>query len=106
MSTAARGAVFAPFRVRSYRFQWPADLAASWCFEMEALILGWYVLSETGSVLLLTTFASLPYVGTLISPVFGLLGDKLGHRNVLCAMRALYTLLAATLAAQIGRAHV
>ncbi|MDH4325886.1 MAG: arabinose ABC transporter permease, partial [Betaproteobacteria bacterium] len=41
---------FAPFRVRSFRFQWPADLATSWAFEMEALILGWYVLTTTGSV--------------------------------------------------------
>jgi hypothetical protein len=31
----------APFKVRSYRFQWPSDLATSIGFEMEALILGW-----------------------------------------------------------------
>ena len=39
-----------PFSVRSFRFQWPADLATSWAFEMEALILGWYILETTGSV--------------------------------------------------------
>ena len=44
----------APFQVRSFRFQWPADLLTSWAFEMETLIIGWYVLVETGSVLLLT----------------------------------------------------
>ena len=43
--------MLAPFAVRSFRFQWPADLATSWAFEMEALILSWYVLVETGSVL-------------------------------------------------------
>ncbi len=47
----------APFRVRSFRFQWPADLLISWAFEMEVLILGWYVLVETGSVVLLTLYA-------------------------------------------------
>src|SRR5262249_19081224 len=88
---------FAPFRVRSYRFQWPADLATSWAFEMESLILGWYVLVETRSVLLLTVFASLQYLGTLVAPLFGLMGDRLGHRNVLCAMRITYTVLASTL---------
>jgi hypothetical protein len=31
------------FAVRSFRFQWSADLATSWGFEMEALILGWYI---------------------------------------------------------------
>lgn len=87
----------APFRIRAFRFQWPADLTTSWAFEMETLILGWYVLVETGSVLLLTVFASLQHIGTLIAPMFGVLGDRFGHRNVLCAMRTLYALLATTL---------
>jgi predicted MFS family arabinose efflux permease len=82
--------VLAPFQVRSFRFQWPADLATSWAFEMETLILGWYVLVETQSVFMLTVFASLLYVGTLLAPMFGVMGDRIGKRNVLCAMRALY----------------
>jgi len=86
----------ASFRVRSYRFQWPADLATSWAFEMETLILGWYVLVETGSVFLLTVFASLQHIGTLIAPMFGVVGDRIGARNLLCAMRAIYSLLALT----------
>lgn len=97
MNTAVRSSMFAPFRVRSFRFQWPADLATSWAFEMETLILGWYVLVETRSVLMLTLFASLQYLGTLLAPMFGVMGDRVGHRNVLCAMRALYAGLAALL---------
>ena len=88
--------IFAPFRVRSYRFQWPADLATSWAFEMETLILGWYVLVETGSVLLFTLFASLHHLGTLLAPMFGVMGDRIGTRVVMCGMRAFYTVLAAT----------
>src|SRR6266699_3612638 len=60
----------APFRVRSYRYQWPADLLTSWAFEMETLILGWYVLVETNSVVMLTVFGALLYGGTLIAPAF------------------------------------
>ncbi|MDH5534608.1 MAG: MFS transporter [Betaproteobacteria bacterium] len=97
MSTIPRVSALAPFSVRSFRFQWPADLATSWAFEMETLILGWYVLVETGSVLLLTVFASLLYIGTLLAPMFGVAGDRLGLRNVLCAMRAVYATLATTL---------
>jgi len=89
--------LLAPFQVRSFRFQWPADLLTSWGSEMENLILGWYVLVETGSVLLLTVFGSLLYLGTLIAPLFGMAGDRLGHRNVLCAMRAGYATLATVL---------
>jgi predicted MFS family arabinose efflux permease len=97
LSGLARPSALAPFRIRNYRFQWPADLLTSWAFEMETLILGWYVLVETGSVLLLTLFASLGYIGTLIAPVFGVVGDRIGHRDLLAMMRATYAVLAATL---------
>ena len=40
--------LLAPFQVRSFRFQYPADLLTSWGTEMENLILGWYILVETG----------------------------------------------------------
>jgi predicted MFS family arabinose efflux permease len=97
LSGLARPSALAPFRIRNYRFQWPADLLTSWAFEMETLILGWYVLVETGSVLLLTLFASLSYIGTLIAPIFGVVGDRIGHRDLLAMMRVTYAVLAATL---------
>ena len=87
----------APFRIRSYRFQWPADLATSWAFEMETLILGWYVLVETRSVFLFTLFASLAYIGTLLAPLVGVVGDRIGQRNLMSAMRAFYATCAAAL---------
>lgn len=68
----------AAFRIRSFRFQLSADLLTSWAFEMETILLGWYVMVHTGSVLLLTAFASLQFLGTLASPMFGVLGDQLG----------------------------
>jgi hypothetical protein len=92
-----RFGALAPFRIRSYRFQWPADLLTSWAFEMETLILGWYVLVETNSVVWLTTFGALLYGGTLIAPIFGVWSDRVGHRNMLSAMRGAYSLVAAIL---------
>ena len=86
-----------PFRIRSYRYQWPADMLTSWAFEMETLILGWYVLVETNSVVMLTIFGALLYGGTLIAPIFGVWSDRLGHRNMLTGMRATYALVAAAL---------
>jgi len=91
--------VLAPFQVRSFRFQWPADLLASWAFEMEGVILNWFVLVSTGSVLVLAIFASLQFLGTLISPFFGMAGDRIGNRNLLCLMRLVYIAVAAILAA-------
>lgn len=96
MSGSARTSILAPFRIRNYRFQWPSDLLTSWAFEIETLVLGWYIMVETGSVLLLTVLASLQYVGTLIAPVLGMVGDRLGHRDLLAVMRLIYTALAAT----------
>jgi MFS family permease len=97
LSEFARPSALAPFRIRNYRFQWPADLLTSWAFEMETLILGWYVLVETGSVVWLTVFASLNFVGTLIAPMFGVVGDRIGHRDLLAMMRAFYAVQAAIL---------
>jgi Major Facilitator Superfamily len=91
--------VASPFGVRSFRFQWPADLATSWAFEMEALILGWYVLSTTGSVQQLVVVGALAWLGSLFSPFFGLAGDRIGHRTLLCLTRGVYALLAGVLAA-------
>jgi MFS family permease len=88
-----------PFQVHSYRFQWPADLLTSWAFEMETLILGWYVLVETGSVLWLTIFGALGYGGTLLAPMLGVASDRIGHRTVLCGMRVIYAAIAAVLMA-------
>ena len=60
-------------------------------------MLGWYIMVETGSVLLLTVLASLQYVGTLIAPVLGMVGDRMGHRDLLDLMRFAYTALSATI---------
>jgi predicted MFS family arabinose efflux permease len=99
VSLTARVPALAPFQIRSFRYQWPADLLASWAFEMEGVILGWFVLVSTGSVLALAVFGSLQFLGTLISPLFGMAGDRLGNRTLLCIMRATYVAVAAVLAA-------
>jgi predicted MFS family arabinose efflux permease len=85
-----------PFRVRSFRFQWPADLATSWAFEMEAIVLGWFILVESGSVMMLVVFGALQYLGALVSPLFGVVGDRWGYRRMLVLSRALYAALAAS----------
>ncbi len=95
----SRSMLLAPFRTPSFRFQFPADMLTSWGIEMENLVLGWYILVETGSVLLLSLFWALQYLGTLLAPLFGMAGDRLGHRAIFCAMRLIYAALAAVLMA-------
>jgi MFS family permease len=61
---------------------------------METLILAWYVLVNTGSVLMLTFFGSLQFLGTLAAPFFGVLSDRFGSRTMLFVMRGMYAVLA------------
>lgn len=88
----------APFHYRNFRYQWPADLSTSWAYEMETIVLGWYVLVETQSVYLLTAFAAIQYIGTLFSPMFGVMGNRIGNKRLLCGMRGVYTVLSVIMA--------
>jgi MFS family permease len=97
----ARTLALAPFRTRSFRYQWPADLCTAWALEMETIILGWYVLVESGSVVQLTLFGALMFVGTLLSPLLGMLGDRWGLRRMLAAMRTSYAVLAGVILALV-----
>ena len=89
-----RSPALAVFSIRSYRFQWPADLLISCAIEMEIPILGWFILIKTNSVFMLAVFGGLHYIGTLLSPLLGVAGDRLGCRNLLLIMRSIFTLLA------------
>lgn len=86
-----------PFAIPNYRRQWVADLGTSCAFEIETLALAWYVLVETGSVVLMAAIASLQFLGTLISPLLGALSDRHGQRNIVLAMRLFYVTVAAVL---------
>jgi MFS family permease len=99
--TSNRVPALAVFSIRSYRFQWPADLIISCAIEMEIPILGWFILIKTNSVLMLAVFGGLHYIGTLLSPLLGVAGDRLGCRNLLFIMRSVFTLLA-TLVLSLG----
>ena len=92
-SSSTRLSNLAPFRFRNFRYQWPADLATSWAYEMETIVLGWYVLVETKSVYLLTAFAAIQFAGTLLSPMFGVMGNRIGNKRLLCGMRGVYAVL-------------
>ena len=85
------------FRIQSYRFQWGSDLLNSWAFEMETLILGWFVLVTTDSPFLLAAFAALTFSGTLLSPFFGVLADRVDRRAILITLRLIYGALASVI---------
>ena len=85
------------FRIRSYRFQWGADLLTSWASEMEVLILGWFVLVTTDSPFLLSVLGALHFGGTLVSPYIGVVADRVDRRMMLIILRSTYGGLAAVI---------
>ncbi len=64
---------------------------------MEALILGWYILTVTGSVEWLVAFGALMWAGAVLAPFLGMAGDRIGLRALMCLTRGGYALLAAVL---------
>ncbi len=85
------------FSIRSFRFQWTADAFSTWAAEMETLILGWYLLVETNSPLLVGVLGALRFGGTLISPIYGVVADRVNRRTMLIAIRIAYFATAATI---------
>jgi predicted MFS family arabinose efflux permease len=92
---SVRVPALAPFGVRSFRFQWSADMLTSWALEMENILLAWYILVETKSVVMLTMFGALQYLGTLMAPVLGVTGQRIGVKKTYCGLRTAYTVVAA-----------
>ena len=64
---------------------------------METLILGWFVLVTTDSPFLLAAFAALTFSGTLLSPFFGVLADRVDRRTILIILRVIYGCLASVI---------
>lgn len=84
-----RGIDLAILRLPAFRTHWLAGLCFSLGVEIEMIIYLWYVYAQTRSPFYLSLLAALPYLGTLGSPMVGLLGDRLGHKRILVTVRLL-----------------
>ncbi len=89
-----RGGILDAFQVRSFRFQWPSDGLTIWAFEMETLVLGWYILTATDSPALVGLIGTLRFGGTLFGPIYGALTDKFNRRILLITDRAVLAVIA------------
>ena len=94
LSPQRRGGILDAFQVRSFRFQWPSDGLTLWAFEMETLVLGWYILTATDSPALVGLIGTLRFGGTLFGPIYGVLADKFNRRILLITDRAVLAAIA------------
>jgi hypothetical protein len=74
---------------------------------MENIMLSWFILTETHSVLWLSLYGSLQFMGTLLAPFFGIVGHHLGNKKVYSLMRLAYFSLAVSIGVLIvlGQLH-
>ena len=84
---------FNSLNVRGFRFMWLGDLTLSTAEFMEIVILSWYVLGQTESPLVLGIFAALRFTGTVVAPLFGVIVDRLGRRNIYIFARVSFLIL-------------
>ena len=75
-----------------------------WSFEMETLIMSWYVLVQTDSALMVGIVGALRFLGTLLSPLLGVYVDRLSKRSVMIGMRVVFAIVAMSVVAiaQLG----
>ncbi len=99
MSQIGNSSPLAPFRISNYRNLWFSDVLSLWSFEMETLIMSWYVLVQTDSALMVGIVNALRFLGTLISPVLGVFVDRLSKRDVIVAMRVVFAVVAISIVA-------
>ena len=76
-----------------FRYMWLGDFALLCAEFMELLILSWYVLNQTNSPMILGVYAALRFTGTLFSPLFGVIVDRLGKRNIYIFSRICFVIL-------------
>jgi MFS family permease len=64
---------------------------------METLLLGWYVLVDTGSPFLVGLVGALRFGGTLLAPLYGVLADRRDRKTLLITLRAVQAAMAAAI---------
>jgi len=75
------------FKDRSFRGLWGSDSLIALAEQIEFVALAWFVLVETDSPFLLGLFGALRWFGTLLSPFYGAVVDRLDRQRLLLLLR-------------------
>ncbi|MFC1935733.1 MFS transporter [Chloroflexota bacterium] len=96
------------FHHRDFRFLWLSNAFVGLGEQMELVLVGWFVLSETDSPLLVSLYGALRFTGTLFAPFFGALADRYSRKMLLILVRAsfLSVAVAILLLSVMGRLEV
>ena len=84
--------IFSSFKIKNYRYLWASDSLQAWAEYMELIVLSWLILEISSSPLLVGLYGALRFMGTIMSPIFGVIVDKLDRKMLLVLIRGSFAL--------------
>ncbi len=83
---------FSSFKIRNYRFLWISDCLQAWAEYMELVVLSWLILEMSSSPLLVGLYGALRFMGTIMSPAFGVVVDRFDRKLLLILVRGSFVM--------------
>ncbi|MDC0034972.1 MFS transporter [Chloroflexi bacterium] len=83
---------FSSFKIRNYRFLWLSDCLQAWAEYMELVVLSWLILEMSSSPFLVGLYGALRFMGTIMSPAFGVLVDRFDRKLLLILVRGSFVM--------------
>ena len=83
---------FSSFKIRNYRFLWTSDCLQAWAEYMELVVLSWLILEMSSSPLLVGLYGALRFMGTIMSPAFGVVVDRFDRKLLLILVRGSFVM--------------
>ena len=84
--------IFISFKIKNYRYLWASDCLQAWAEYMELIVLSWLILEISSSPLLVGLYGALRFMGTIMSPIFGVIVDKFDRKILLVLIRGSFAL--------------
>jgi MFS family permease len=84
--------IFSSFKIKNYRYLWASDCLQAWAEYMELIVLSWLILEISSSPLLVGLYGALRFMGTIMSPIFGVAVDKFDRKMLLVLIRGSFAL--------------
>ncbi|MCL5946435.1 MAG: MFS transporter [Chloroflexi bacterium] len=98
---------FAAMEIAPFRWLLLSTVTGVLGFQMQAVALGWLVYQLTGSAVSLGLITTVQAVSqTLVSPVGGVLADRVERRNFIMLVRSITVVVAAAIAALVVSGHI
>ena len=102
IASSRQFSTFGAFQIRSYRWLFGSTVSGTLGFQMQSIALGWLVYLMTGSAVALGAITSTQAIcQTSVSPLAGVLADRVERRTFIMLVRSLTVIVALYLAIRV-----